>query len=119
MNKVFMNFFDSRAKAMQKCAPNLRHVVLSQSSKPLALLLLLQGVLAPGAALLPVTVPSKAEPGSDLTSAEALGKAAAGHTRMPETPDPTLLSTAPASYLLEISSNVHIIDPSKILPIII
>lgn len=108
MNKVFMNFFDSGAKATQNCAPNLRHLVQSQGSKPLAPLLLLQGVLAPGAALLPVTVPSKVEPGSDLTSAEALGKAAAGHTRTPETPDPTLLQAAPASYLLEISSNLHV-----------
>ena len=94
VNKVFINFLDykySRAKAVQKCAPDLQHLAWSQSSMPLAFLLLLQGVLAPWTASPPVSVPSNVEPGPNPTFAEAFGKAAPGHTRGPETPDPTLL----------------------------
>lgn len=76
---------------MQSCAHNLWHLAQTQSLMLVAFLLLFQGVLAVQAAPLPVSVPSEVELGHNPTSAEAFGKAAAGHTRGPETPDPALL----------------------------
>lgn len=82
------------------------HLAQSQNLMPLALLLLLQGVLAWQAACLPVSVPSKAEPGSNPTFAEACGKQQL-HTPKGQKNQIQLLWAVLASYLLEITCNLH------------
>lgn len=89
---------------MNNFAPG--HLYQSPNLLPLALLLLLQGVLALQAAFLAVPVPSKAEPGSNPTFAEACGKQQL-HTPKGQKRQIQLLWAVLVSCLLEITHNLH------------
>lgn len=69
------------------------HLSLSQNLMPLALLLLLQDVLALQAAFLAVSVTSKVEPGSNPTFAEACGKQQLHTPKGKKNPDPAALGS--------------------------
>lgn len=82
------------------------HLAQPQNLMPLALLLLLQGVLALQAAFLPVSVLSKVEPDSNPTFAEACGKPQL-HTPKGQKTQIQLLWAVLVSCLLENTSNLH------------